>query len=296
MKKRAFLYIIIAGILWGTSGLFVNFLAPFGFTSLQMVAVRGIVSAICIAVYVFFHNNQLFCITKKELFLFVCSGLGLFGTASFYYTSIQASSVSTAVVLMYTAPVIVMAYSVAFLGEKFTRLKGISVACMLIGCGLVSGLIGGLKFSVWGVVSGLLSGISYSAYNIFTKIQMRKKSNPLSASMYCFIFMSLIALCASNPQEIPALVSQNPFEILPVLLGLGVGTALFPYVLYTLALKELPVGTASALGIIEPMSATVFSVVLLGEPLDLPSLLGIILILGAVLLLSKSEDTDVKKV
>ena len=43
MKTKAFIYVIIAGIAWGTSGIFVNFLAPYGYTSLQMTALRGAV-------------------------------------------------------------------------------------------------------------------------------------------------------------------------------------------------------------------------------------------------------------
>ncbi len=289
MNKRAFLYIIAAGVLWGTSGLFVHLLAPYGFSALQMVAVRGTVAAVGMSAYVLIYNKKLFCASWKELILFICSGLSMYGAAAFYYVSMRASSVSTAVVLMYTAPVMVMAYSVAFLGEKFTRLKCISVICMLIGCGLVSGIIGGLKFSVWGVVSGLLSGVSYSAYNIFTKIQMRRKSNPVSASLYSFIFMSIIALFMAKPLEIVTLSAQNLMGVIPLLIGIGVFTLLLPYFLYTLALGALPVGTAAALGIVEPMAATIYSVLLLGEPLGVYSVIGIVLILGAVLLLSKTE-------
>ena len=38
MKTKAFIFIIVAGILWGTSGIFVNYLAPYGFTSMQMTS------------------------------------------------------------------------------------------------------------------------------------------------------------------------------------------------------------------------------------------------------------------
>ena len=115
MKKRAFIFVVIAGILWGTSGIFFNLLEPFGFSPLQMTAMRGVVSAVFIAVYVLFFNRRLFLVSLKEFIIFACSGISVFGTASCYYAAIEASSVSTAVILMYTAPVFVMAYSVTFL-------------------------------------------------------------------------------------------------------------------------------------------------------------------------------------
>lgn len=288
-KMRAFIYIILAGVLWGTSGIFVNILAPYGFSSLQMTAMRAVVSSAALAMYILISNRQLFKTTGRELILFAASGLGLFGTASCYYSAMQKTSIATAVVLMYTAPVIVMIYSVLFFGEKLTRLKAVSVASMLVGCALVSGIIGGMEFDALGIAIAFLSGISYSAYNIFTKMEMRHKSKPLTATFYCFVFMMLICLAVSNPVEIISLSAVKPGLIVPVIIALGILTGVMPYFLYTLALKELPAGTTSALAIIEPMSATVFGIVLFNERLTVQSLCGIILILGAVFLLSRSE-------
>lgn len=289
MIKRAYFYIIAAGIFWGTSGLFVAALSPYGFSSLQMTAMRGVVSAVCMSLYCFFSDKKLFKASPFETFLFILSGLSMFGTASCYYISMQESSVSTAVVLMYTAPIIVMIYSVLFLGEKLTKLKLCAVLLMLLGCALVSGIIGGFKFSVWGIAAGFMSGISYSSYNILTKIQMRKGARPQSATLYCFIFMAILAVAFCNPAELVTLAAKAPAPIIPLMIGIGVVTTVLPYLLYTFAMRELPAGTASSLGIVEPMSATIFSITLLGEKPDIFSIVGIVLIIGAVFILGKSE-------
>lgn len=289
MKKRAFILIVVAGVLWGTSSIFVHYMSPMGFSSLQMTFFRSLIASVAMAVYILLKDKSLFKVTKKELLLFTCSGCAFFGAASFYYTGMLASSVSTAVVLMYSSPVLVMIYSVIFFDEKLSFIKVISVAIMLIGCSLVSGIIGGIKFSVWGIIASFLAGICYTAYNIFTKIQMRSGSNPMSATFYCFLFANFAAFFSCEPLAIPKIVAVNPYLALLLILGIGICTGILPYFLYTVSLKSLDVGTASALGIIEPMSATIFSVVLFSEPLSLYSVCGIALILGAVLLLSRSE-------
>ncbi|MBQ4557079.1 MAG: EamA family transporter [Clostridia bacterium] len=289
MKQRSFIFIILAGILWGTSGIFVEFLAPYGFTSLQMTFFRSVVSFISMLIFALVHDRKLLKVKLKDIVMFAFSGLAFFGTASCYYFSMQATSVSTAVVLMYTAPVLVMIFSVAFLGEKLTPLKTISVLCMIVGCGLVSGIIGGLKFDIFGIAIGFLSGISYSAYNIFTKIEMRRGGNPLSATMYCFLFSTVISFFTCKPQTIAGNIAASPAVTLPLIIALGIFTCILPYLLYTIALKNLPAGTASALSIVEPMAATIFSVVLFNEAMSVASIIGIILILGAVYLLSKNE-------
>lgn len=289
MKKRSFIYIILAGILWGTSGIFFNLLKPFGFNPIQMTAMRGGVAAISFLIYTFIHNKNLFKISKKEFIIFALSGVAMYATGALYYGAIQASSVSTAVILMYTAPVFVMAFSVMYLGEKLTKLKFVSVIFMIIGCALVSGVVGGMKFSALGIAMGLGSGIAYSLYNIFTKIEMMHKSNSISATLYCFIIMGTISVLFANPPQIVSFTMQNPYVIVPLMIGIGICTSVLPYFLYTDALKYIPVGTAAALGIVEPMAATIFSVVIFNEKLTVFSVCGIVLILISVFLLSRSD-------
>lgn len=290
MKKLALTYIILASVLWGTSGIFVHFLAPFGFSSLQMTFLRALVSVAALGIYILITNRSLFKANIKQLLLYIGSGVSFFLTASSYYISMQATSISTAVVLMYTAPIFVMIYSVAFFGERLTKTKTVAVVAMIAGCGLVSGIIGGLKFDLTGILFGFLSGISYSAYNIFTKIEMRKKCNPISATFYCFVTAVILGAFICNISSLPSAFAENLPVTVPLAIGIGIFTCVLPYFLYTLSLKVLPAGTASALGIIEPMAATVFSVIIFHEVLGIYSCLGIVLILGSVFLLSKSED------
>lgn len=290
MKKRAILYIAIAGILWGSSGIFFNLLRPFGFTPLHMTAMRGGVAGIVMPLYLLITNRKLFRVPWKEVPLFLGSGLMMYGAAACYYAAIDASSVSTAVILMYTSPVFVLIYSVLFLREKLTVVKGLAVALVVVGCALVSGITGGMNLSLWGVVLGFGAAITYSAYNVFTKYAMLRKNNSLTATAYAFMVMGIMAVSTCNPGELVAITATDPVVIIPLILGIGLCTCVGPYFLYTLAMRELPAGTASALGIIEPLAATIFSVVLFHEVLSVPAIIGIVLVLGAVVMLSKGEE------
>jgi drug/metabolite transporter (DMT)-like permease len=103
------------------------------------------------------------------------------------------------------------------------------------------------------------------------------------------MFMGLIALCVCKPIGIVTQAAQKPMLLVPLMIALGVVTFVLPYFLYTLAMRDLPAGTASALSIVEPMSATVFSVVLFHEAMGVLSVIGVVLILLAVFLLSRDE-------
>jgi len=52
MKKIGIVYIVLASALWGTSRIFVNYLAPYGITSLQMTFVSAFIAFICMGIYV----------------------------------------------------------------------------------------------------------------------------------------------------------------------------------------------------------------------------------------------------
>lgn len=289
MKKKAIIYIITAGILWGTSGLFVNALAPYGFSALQMTAMRGFVSFICMASYALIKNKNLFKTRLPYLLLYFSVGICLYLAAASYYMAMQYTTVSTAVVLMYTAPVLVAVASVIMFREKMSKLKIVAIGVMLVGCALVSGIIGGLDFNIYGVLFALSASVTYAAYNVLTKISMRKRCEPVTVTIYGFLFMTLIAFCVTNPVTIFRAALVEPIATFPLLIGLGVVTFVVPYFLYTLGMRDLPAGTASALGIFEPMSATVFSAVFLHEQLTVYSIVGIVMVLGAVFLLGREE-------
>lgn len=257
--------------------------------------VRGGVSLVFVLLYALLFERSAFRITLSELALFAGIGLALFGSGTAYFYAIPLTSNATAVVLMYTAPVIVAVVSALFLGENFSRLKLLSVGLMLLGCLFVSGVIGNLRGSVGGILLGLLAGVSYAAYNILTKIAMRRGSSAMSATLYGFAFMTLLAFVFAKPSVVMDAAKASPMPAIPLMLGIGLVTFVAPYVLYTNAMKTLPAGTACALSIIEPMAATVFSLILFDEIPTVLSAVGIALILLAVLLLGRAQNMTGKE-
>ena len=285
--KISYILVILAGIFWGTSGIFVRTLTPYGFTPLQITAYRALFAFILMTIYVFIKEKSAFKIKLKHLYFFALSGLALYGASAAYYSAITLTTVSTAVVVMYTSPVFVLIMSILFFKEKLTILKSVAVGMMVVGCALVSGIVTGFDFNIGGILLALVAAISYGSYSIIVKFQMLRGINALTTTVYSFLFMAIFAVLFANPGEAILITFRNPQEILPLTILLGLCTCFLPYFLYTLSLKKLDAGTASALSIIEPMSACIISIVLKWESLTLYSFIGIVLILVAVLFLSK---------
>ena len=291
MNKKGFFFVILAGLLWGTSGIFVKLLSPFGVTSWVLTLFRGLAGFVFLTVFLLLKDRSLFRITGRELLLFFFLGATMFGASAFYYASIQMTSIATAVVLMYTSPVLVMVFSILFMGERLTAVKGAAVVTMLMGCALVSGIVGGLDFNVVGILLAFAAGVTYSAYTIFAKIAMDRQYRPLTTTYYSFVFMVAFSIPFSNPVTVPAQVGALPWWGVILLCTMGLVTAMSPYFLYSIAMKTLPAGTASALGIVEPMAGTVYGMIFFAEKLTLLSGLGIALILGSVVALGLVDDS-----
>ena len=98
------------------------------------------------------------------------------------------------------------------------------------------------------------------------------------------MFMSIIALIFASPVDFAQTIAKEPIRSLPLLIGIGIVTFVIPYSLFNLSLEHLSAGTVSALGVIEPMSATIYSIVFLDGIPDVASIVGIILVLFAVVM------------
>ncbi|MBQ4146154.1 MAG: EamA family transporter [Clostridia bacterium] len=288
-KTMAFILIILAGLLWGTSAIFVHYLTPLGVSSMQMTFVRGAVSTVVIGIYVLISNKNLFKVRISDLPFYIISGICMMMASVFYYLSMQRTCVSTSVVLLYIAPAYVMIYSVLFLKEKINLIKGLAVVLVIVGCALSSGVTGGMKYDTLGIIFGVLSGLSYGTYSVLTKYETERKCNSLTATFYSYTIMAISAMFIASPIEVVRLGAGSSVVAL-LMLGLGVCTFALPYFLYSVSMKYLPAGTASSLAVVEPLAATCYSVMLFGEELGIYKLLGIIAIVISVLLLSKTEE------
>jgi ASC-1-like (ASCH) protein/multidrug transporter EmrE-like cation transporter len=115
---------------------------------------------------------------------------------------------------------------------------------------------------------------------------MKRGDSPYTATLYTFLTISVIALFTARPAEIVEVAAKNPLPVIPLLIGIGIATFVIPYFLYTESLKHLSAGVASTLSVLEPVSASIFSVILFGEKIGVFGIIGILLVVAAVALIS----------
>ena len=82
--------------MWGTSGIFVKLLSPFGVSSGVLTLFRGLAGLCFLSVFLLFKDRSLFRISKREHLLYFFLGVTMFGASAFYYAAIQQTSIATA--------------------------------------------------------------------------------------------------------------------------------------------------------------------------------------------------------
>ena len=285
--------ILLAGCFWGSMGIFVRRLTDYGFSSIQIVAIRVTLAALIFCILLLIRDPAGFRISVKDIPLFLGLGFGsiLFFTVC-YFTAITMMPLSTAAILLYTSPIWIMLMSVLFFREKLTGRKLLALALAFAGCVLVSG-VSGEGMTLPGLLVGLGSGIGYGLYSILGTVALRRYS-PYTVTTYTFAFAALGAWLICRPAEMLA-----KFAAAPNLPGLvffcfltALVTAVIPFLAYTLGLRTVEASRAGILATVEPLVATLIGVAVFSEPLTLLSGLGMLLILAAVVLLNGKTESE----
>ena len=282
-----FLFVLAAAALWGMAGIFVRTVADSGIKEMQIVFFRAFFSSLILGLIILFKNKSHFKIALKDLWLFASAGIFSIVLFNFsYYKTMALTSLSVAAVLLYTAPIFVCILSVILFREKITLNKIIALVIAFVGCCFVSGVFSGThRLTPSALGFGLLTGFGYSLYTIFSKILINKKYNTLTITFYTFLFAALGSFPFINLSKTVSQLSGAPFALF-VLFLMAVFNTVIPYLLYTAGLLGVATSVAPIVATLEPVVATVVSVMVFTEPLKIWHLIGIVLVLSSVIVLN----------
>ena len=290
-KSLSYLYIILSAVCWGCIGLSNRMLTQAGMELGNRVFVRNFGTLVVLTVVFALLHREVFRIKLKHLPIFMASGLVSVLLLSIVYFQCQTlCSLSVAAILLYLAPSFVVLFSAVLWKTPLTGRKLAALGISLLGCVLVSGVLGGGASASWGGIAlGVASGLTYASYTVFAHYGLAHYES-YTMIYWTFVFAGLGSILLA---DFPALglVLRQPNAVLGCVLVVIVSTAL-PYCLYTMGLEGVESGKASIITNIEPMVETLMGVVVFHETLTIWTVLGIVCVLGAVTLLAGGKDAD----
>jgi drug/metabolite transporter (DMT)-like permease len=290
LKKRlGEVAILLSTLLWGSIGIFTRALTEFGFSSVQIVTVRAVITAITMGIVIAIKDPKLFKFNLKDIWMFFGTGICSFLFFNIcYMSSIVENSLSVACILMYTSPIWVTLMSALLFKEKLT-FKSVGALIICFGGSALVCLSSSLKLTNIGLVYGLLSGFGYALYSIFGKYAA-EKYNTLTITFYTFLFAAFGALPICNVKTLAPLVFTVKGSLLSV--AIAVTCTILPYLLYTYGLSNTTAGKASILSITEPCIAAVVGMIAFSEMFGIQGVIGILAVIGGLVLLESRKKIE----
>lgn len=294
MGSIASLMVLAAATLWGAGGLFINWIGGTGFSGSQMTAVRLCSVPIIVTLFLLATDRRKLKIAKRDLGWMALNGIvGIFVFNLCYTYAIQWTGMATAAVLIYLMPSMVMLFSVVFLKEKFTRLKGCCLVLSLLGCALVSGFADGFTINVPGLLMGLISAFCYAEYNIVVSTKLKQYSS-FTNILYPFAFAAILGIMyvviIGETQAMVQIAGDKPQSLLMCAM-FGLCCSVAPYWLYNSSMKIISASKAAIIATFEPVAAALMGLVFLKQGLSIFAVFGILCELTALILLNLPEKT-----
>ena len=279
----AYLQVVLAGVLWATSGPFSIALYRMGIPPTSVALLRPAAGVVFMGLLLLPRGLGAFRLDRKgALGLLVLGGLvvGVFQLA--YQMSTAAVGVPATVALLYLAPAFVVGMSALFLGERLTLLRGGLALLSVAGVWLtVFGTRGvDVELSVQGILWGCACGLGYGTYTLFGKV-FGRRYGALVPLFWSTLGGTLLLALAWAVRGEPVVLPDSALAW-GVLLGFGFFTMAAAALLLFHAMRTLEAGRASIGTTVEPLAATLLAVVLLDQTLTAGGWMGLSLLLLGV--------------
>jgi len=210
-----------------------------------------------------------------------------------YYQSFHFMDAGIASTVLFVYPVMVAAIMASFFHEKVTPTTLFAILLSLAGIALLSqGDVG--TVSTIGVMLVILSALSYAVYIVIVN-QSKLQMSSLKLTFYVLFFCMLTLLAYSFTSKGLALQLPPSPRAWICACWLGLVPTILSLVLMTISVHEVGATPTAIMGALEPLTAVLIGVLVFGESFSLRLAGGIVLILGAVLLIIMGNVFSQKK-
>lgn len=244
-RTRGVIYMVSTALCWSIGGLLIKVIPWNAF------AIIGMRSAIAFVMTLIFCKDRKIRLTKSNL-------LGALCTLSLCVTYIIATKLTTAanaIVLQYTAPIIILLISIVFLKQRATRLDVAAIVVIFLGIILFffDGLSGG---QLAGNAIALLSGLCLAGVFLCNAME---GATPEQAALLAHGIGAVLFL--------PYALTQVTAEVAPwiAIVVMGVVQLGLAYLLLARGSRLVPPLTGSLISCIEPILNPVWVALAVGE-------------------------------
>jgi len=286
-KRNAMGALVASMVIFGTIGIFRRHI---GLPSSVIALMRGIIGTGFLLLFVLLRGQRISLeAIRRNLVRLVVSGAVMGFNWILLFEAYRYTSVATATLCYYMAPILVMLASPVLLRERLTKKKAACMLAALIGMIPVSGVLEAGFHA--GELRGVLLGLGAAA--LYASVVLLNKTITDIGAYDKTIVQLLSAAAAVAPyvlmtENLSALALTGGSAAMLLLVGVvHTGAA---YALYFGSTKYLGAQTLAIVSYVDPVVAILLSALLLGESMTPLGAAGAALVLGATLLSELPES------
>ncbi len=223
-----------------------------------------------------------FSIRKTDIIPLIILGV-LFAMSSItLFSSYNYMDVGIASTILFVYPIMVAVIMFIFFKEKISRTTMACIAVAMIGIALLCKSGDGTVVSVKGVLFVFGSALSYATYIVYINKSRIKGMATIKVTMYVLTVGWFIFAARALATGILTTPSPEQWYLWGNILALAIFPTIISLICTTEAIQCIGSTPTAILGVLEPVTAVFFGVVIFGEALSARIILGLILVITSV--------------
>ena len=290
---------VLSAASFALSGPFARGLLEAGWTPAAAVAVRVLVAALVLLPLALVALRGRWGLLRRGIGVVVAYGLvPVAGTQLAYFTAVSYMEVGAALLVEYTAPVLVLGWLWARHGQRPNRLTVVGAVVAIGGLVLVLDLLSGADISVAGIAWALAATVGAAAYFVLSADESHGlpgivlAAGGLLVGGIALLVAGALGIVTMSASAAPVVLGGVDLPWWGAVLALGVVTAAVAYVTGIAASRRLGSRLSSFVALIEVLFALIFSALLLAEVPGPVQLLGGLLVLAGVIAVRLGEPAS----
>lgn len=282
-KAKGYILAAISAATYGMNPLFALPLYDGGMDLYSVLFFRYLFAIPILAVMLKIRRRT-FSIEKNDIVHLVILGI-LFASSSIsLFLSYKFMDAGIASTILFVYPIMVAIIMYIFFKEKITKNTMICIAIALIGIMLLSKSSEGAIISTAGLIFVFISALSYAIYIVYLNKSKIKGMATIKVTMYVLIvgwFIFATRAVITGNLDVP---SSEQWYLWGNILALAIFTTVISLICTTKAIQYIGSTPTAILGVLEPITAVFFGVLVFGEVLTPKIILGLLLIIVSVTL------------
>ena len=280
---KGYLFAAIAAASYGTNPIFAIPLYREGISVTSVLFMRYAMAVAIMFFVTMIKSPKAFVIKPKYVGLLAFMGILMVLSSIALFESYKYLSAGIASTLLFFYPVMVAIIMAIFYKERLTKKSWACLITAFLGVVILSKNDDGGFISLLGLTLVMLSSLSYAIYLVYINRGPMKKINTSTITFYVILggFLVMIPYCLLDgglmlPKTTPAWINA---------IGLGFFPTVISLIFTSRAIALIGSTETAIFGALEPLTAVILGILILGETLTITPAIGMIMIFVSVTVL-----------